>query len=84
MRDIFQEIASKYKWNLKKGARVPYEASTFYIGRGVTRFSFINIRGSYDQTKAVVKELKKRFPEYNINYTFGNINVYMRGESNRV
>jgi len=83
MRDVFKEIAAKYKWNLSRGQRVPYESSTFYIGRGVTRFSFMNVRGSYDQTIMIVKELKRQFPDYIVNFVFGNINIYMRGRSNR-
>lgn len=83
MRVMFQELAVKHKWPISKGNRTPYEYSTFYIGRGVTRFSFVNIRARYVQTLVIIKALKDVFPDYIIRYSFGSINIYLRGDTHR-
>jgi hypothetical protein len=83
MRATFKELAKKHKWNLHKRYNTPYEYSTFYVGRGVTRFSFVNIRGSYDQSKAIAKALEKEFPGYRIRHFYGCINVYLRGDTKK-
>ncbi len=64
-----------------KGTRLyAYERSEFYIGRGLTRFSFHNINVNVMQMKKILYEVSSTLPiQYNVVRLGSSLHIYPRG-----
>lgn len=86
MRLTLQKISIERKWRKKfpgwfKGVKTAYESSGFYIGRGVTQFTFYNIRADYFEINHIVKVFREKYKEYIISVSGHDIVVFLRKES---
>ncbi len=64
-----------------KGSRIyAYDRSEFYIGRGLTRFSFHSINVNVMQMKRIVAEVSSILPKsYEIVKLDNSLHIYPRG-----
>ena len=77
MREKIREIVER----VKGSRRFAYEQSGFYIGRGVTRFSFHNINVNVMQMKKIVNEVFSQFSDkYDVYRDGRSLHVYLRGK----
>jgi len=85
MRLTLQRISVERKWREKfpgwfKRNKTAYESSGFYIGRGITRFTFYNIRADYSEINHVLSVFKEKYKEYHVSGYGHDIVVFLRKE----
>ena len=86
MRLEIIKIAKEDNWkeqypNMWRNSKAPYEHSGFYVGRGITRFTFYSLKAGYKEINRVVARFREKYPEYKIITFEYSLIVYLRGEA---
>lgn len=87
IRLTIARICKKNQWRkrfphtLRTGSKAPYHSSTFYVGRGVTQFTFKGLRCNFAEIETLAKVLRERYPySVMIDHFDRKLTIYVRRE----